>query len=126
VTLLKNLKLTALLVVLAYSVSGCMVIRNEVKPPADAPISFGPSIDGQKEVVRRFESSGRATYWFLYLIPKNHLNGYDLALREIAAGEAIQNLSITTQHDFVDWLCGFISIVFGTYRIDVEGEVVKA
>ena len=126
-TWLKKIKSIAFLLALTCALSGCLVIRNETMPPsADPKISFGPSIGGQKEVIRTFQRTGRATYWFLYLIPKNNLDGYELARRELRQGEAIQNLRITTKSDLIDFLVGFIALVFGTWRIDVEGEVVKA
>lgn len=119
--------LTVLVLICSLSVSGCMSIRNEFPDAATAPkISFGPlDASGPRPVVRHFEKKGRATFWFLYLIPKNRLNGYELARREVGPGEAVQNLQIVTQYDVVDFLVGFVSLVFGTYRIDVSGDIVK-
>ena len=117
----------ALALICSLSFSGCMSIRNEFPDTKTAPkISFGPlDAAGPRPVVRHFERGGRATFWFLYLIPKNHLNGYELARREVGPGEAIQNLQIVTKYDFVDFLVGFVSLVFGTYRIDDAGDIVK-
>lgn len=128
-TLSGKLKLFASMMLVIMALSGCMNIKNEFPVPSQAPeLSFGPvTIDGRnKEVLRHFETNGRATYWFLYLIPKNKLNGYELARRELRQGEAVQNLKIVTKYDLVDFLCGFISLVFGTHRIEVSGDVVKA
>ena len=126
-TLSKKLKLIALFLILAQAVSGCAVIKNEVPTASGPEISYGPLADGQtREVVRTFETKGRVTYWLLYLIPKNRLNGYELARRELKDGEAVQNLKVTTQYDIVDFFVGFVSIVFGTWRIKAQGEIVKA
>ena len=120
--------ITALVLMCSVLFSGCMSIRNEFPEPAAAPrMSFGPlDAAGPRPVVRHFERNGRATFWLFYLIPKNKLNGYELARREAGEGEAIQNLKIQTQFDVVDFFVSFISIVFGTRRIDVEGDIVTA
>jgi hypothetical protein len=132
VTLLKKrnvhfgIKPLALMLSLSVFLSGCMSIKNELPNPDNPRLSFSTlDAKGPRPVERHFTTSGRATFWFFYLIPKNKLDGYELAERELHESEAVQSLKIVTKYDLIDFLVGFISIVFGTYRIDVEGDVVK-
>ena len=116
-----------MMVTSSLALAGCSTIHNKPTEGVYKHISFGSrTADGSSEVIRHFNASQRASFWFFRLIPANKANVISIAEKQIGPGEGTVNLRATTQYDLIDVIISVVTIgIYTTWNIEVSGDIVK-